>query len=268
MPARHHMFLVPLVAVALLAACDATTPEGSISRITGIAAEADAVPAPPLDVEVRTWTTGSDAAFSVWLQTDLSGGYAVDLESLAPSAPDSVRVDVTRFDCEAAQSASITISKAELPNTGTVVVPALAIGYRLALAQVGTGASFCAAVVTRNAVGLIEDEAALAIWIDDISDSVRGRWRVNHSASIGDDYGYFSGSEVDAGGTHALHLHLRPTQSTTCAGLDLVIPTVSPNSATVDVSTVTGDGTCSLPSGPVRFFEGATLQEIQPPLPT
>jgi hypothetical protein len=262
MRSRRFRVATVLMACGVLAACDSTEPGSAASSVAGTVVEAGGAPAPPLAINITMWTaTGPASGLSRWLATDPAGDYEAYLEAIAPFDLDSVRIEARRFDCGGEQTASVTVGSAQLPETGTIEAPALALSYRLPAAQIGAGASFCAAVTDPPLIDEGADLARLAIWIDDMSDSVRGRWRLNHSVSIGDDYGEFSGTEVETSGTYALHLHLRPTQPTGCSGLDLVIPTISPNSSVVDVSTVTGDGTCTLPSGPVRFFDGAVLSD-------
>lgn len=257
---------IALVVCCTLASCDSTTPASAGSGITGMVTEAGSVPAPSLAVDITIWTaTGPGSGMSRWVETDQTGGYDADFESLAPIDLDSVRIGASRFDCGGQQTASVTVSTAQLPDVEMIEAPTLDMSYRLPLAQFGTGRSFCAAAIDLDAVAGVGDLARLAIWIDDMSDSVRGRWRLNHSISSGDDYGYFSGSEVATSDTHSLQLHLRPTQPTSCTGLDLVIPTTSPNTSFIDVSTVTSDGSCALPNGPLRFFDGAILAELQSP---
>jgi hypothetical protein len=119
----------------------------------------------------------------------------------------------------------------------------------------------CAAIVTPATESTIGDNSWLALWIDQISDSVRGRWRSNHSATIGDDYGYFSGSyDMDS-----LRLQLRPALPTPCTGLDLTLPVGGDNGSGLGPGELSGDGSCSVPNASVRFFEGAVLTEVLPP---
>lgn len=109
------------------------------------------------------------------------------------------------------------------------------------------------------------DYARLALWLDELTDSVRGRWRLNHQASIGDDYGYFSGSPQD----HLLTLLLRPTQPTPCTGLRVEIP-INPSNAhslePASVTDMTGEESCFISNTTIRLFEGAAMQEVLPPL--
>lgn len=142
-----------------------------------------------------------------------------------------------------------------------MVLPRLGLAYRLPAAQFGSGTALCAAIVTPLTPEAIGDYARLALWIDGIGDSVRGRWRLNHNASIGDDYGYFSGS-LEA---ERLLLHLRPTQPTPCSGLQLSVPVSGENGVTLGVGDLAGDGSCAVPNTAVRFFQGAELSEVLPP---
>jgi hypothetical protein len=135
------------------------------------------------------------------------------------------------------------------------------LSYRLPSAQLGTGQEMCGAIVTPFTAELIGDYARLALWIDDISDSVRGRWRLNHSASSGDDYGYFSGSLEP----ESVILQLHATQPTPCTGLQLEMPVGDDDGLTIGAGNLTGDGSCFVPSTTVRFFDGAMLSALPAP---
>ena len=97
------------------------------------------------------------------------------------------------------------------------------------------------------------EQNLLAIWIDEISDSVRGRWRLNFHGSIGDGYGRFSGARDGS----SMTLYLRDEAGTSpgwCTG-------------TLELSLEEGDtlgpgtyrsNTCPF-DYPMRFVEGEWL---------
>ncbi len=266
MRARRGVILAPVVIAAMAAACDSTAPAKG-THLSGVITELGKIPAPPMDVKVRIWRSGNPSAEdAAILLTDANGAFAVDLAAVEPPELDSVRVMATRYDCEGNRVTGVTVRRADIAGARSITMPRINLNFELATPDVANGAAVCAAIPRRTATLEIDDMARLAIWIDDISDSVRGRWRANHSASIGDDFGYFSGYEAVNAGISELHLHLRPTEPASCTGLDLVIPTVADGSAEMDVATLSGGGSCSLPDGPIRFFKGASLSEVQPPL--
>lgn len=247
-----------LLALILAAACDSTSPESDrLLHVRGDVLEAGQAPAPPVVVEIQAWPApGPDGSDLATLHTDAAGVYTADLGPFPTSVIDSLRVRVTQNDC--GSQLTTDLRRRDLALDGEVLVlPTLALSYRLPSAQVGIGGEACAAIVTPASAEIVGDYARLALWIDDVSDSVRGRWRLNHSASIGDDSGYFSGSlESD----HIM-LQLQPTLPTPCTGLQLTLPVGGDNGATMGAGELTGDGSCSVPSTTVRFFEGAVLTE-------
>ncbi len=249
------------LAFTFVISCDSTAPlSDGLLQVQGEVLEAGQPPAPPLYVDIQLWPTlGLEGTDSATVATDGSGRYMAELGPF-PDGVDSLRIRVTQNDCGFGMETKLLNRDPVRDGGDALVLPTLALSYRLPAAQLGIGAEVCGAVVTPNMPDLIGDYARLALWIDDVSDSVRGRWRLNHSASIGDDYGYFSGSlELDRA-----TLQLRPTQPTPCTGLQLGIP-VPINSATMGVGELTGDGSCSVPNASVRFFMGAPLTELLPP---
>ena len=102
-------------------------------------------------------------------------------------------------------------------------------------------------------------DSKLGVWIDDISDSVRGRWRINYSWSRGDDIGQFSGWR--AGNSISLDLRLDTPYETPmgslCTGYKLELTleagdTIGPSSYESE--------TCQFKPMPLRFIEGDPLE--------
>lgn len=249
----------PLAALVLLAGCDSTSPASGRLQVEGQILEAGQAPVPPLNVEVQAWpAAGRDVAS---LQTDAAGRYQAELGPFPDGLIDSLVVRVIQDDCESQITTELRRRDLAPGEGNALTLPTLALSYRLPSAQFRIGGAVCAAIVTSTTAVLIGDYARLSLWIDEASDSVRGRWRLNHSASIGDDYGYFSGSlDLDP-----LVLQLRPTQPTPCTGLQVVIPVGGDNGSTMGAANLTGDGSCFVPNATVRFFEGAILSEVLPP---
>lgn len=251
---------VALLALILVSACDSTSPPSDrLLQVQGEVFEAGQAPAPPLHVDIQAWPAlDSDGAN---LRTDAVGRYAAELGPFPEEVADSLRVRVTQYDCEGHVETELWRRDLGAGESDALVLPMLTLSYRLPVAGFGLGAELCGAIVTRIATApeLVDDHARLALWIDDVSDSVRGRWRLNHLVSIGDDYGYFSGSEE----SDRLVLQLRPTPPTPCTGLQLDIPFSGDNSSRLGPGELTGD--CFVPNTTVRFFHGAVLPEVLPP---
>jgi hypothetical protein len=261
MPVLSRLVLVAL-SVAVLPGCDSTSPAPDRSLgVLGEVSEQGRIPVPPLPVTVQAWPAatagGADTATTF---TGIQGGYIVELGPFAEGRLDSLRVRVTQSDCGMqvntdVRHGAVTIGEDDL------VMPALDLSYRLPEAQFEVGGAMCGAIVIPTIEGTTGDFARLALWIDDISDSVRGRWRLNHTASSADDFGGFSGSVSD----NLVILALRATQPTPCTGLSLAILVGGDNGSTLAAGDLEGDGSCFVPSTTlVRFFEGAELSE---PLP-
>jgi hypothetical protein len=248
--------LLPLV---LVAACDSTSPASDrLLHVSGEVIEEGQAPAPPLDVDIQAWPAlGSDGIHVATLRTDAAGRFTAELGPFPDPLVDSLLVRVTQNDCDFGLTTELRHRDLALGDGEVLVLPSIALSYRLPSAEFGSGQEMCGAIVTPFLPEAAGDYARLALWIDEVSDSVRGRWRLNHSASVGDDYGLFSGAlELDG-----VILQLRPTQPTPCTGLQLVIP-VDDNGSIMGAADVSGDGSCSVPSTTVRLFKGASLSEL------
>lgn len=249
------------VALGLLAACDSTSAGSDrLLIVQGEVLEAGQAPSPSLDVDIQAWPAlGSDGSDLAILRTDAGGRYRAELGPFPDPLVDSLRVTVTQNDCGLQRTTELRRQDLTLGDGEALVFPTLDLSYRLPAAQLGSGQAMCGAIATRSTPELLDDYARLALWVDEVGDSVRGRWRLNHSASIGDDFGYFSGAlENDR-----VILQLRPTQPTPCTGLQLDMPVEG--GATIAAGELTGDGSCVVPSATVRLFEGAGLSEVLPP---
>jgi len=258
----HPPRIVSLPALLIMAACNGTAPDpDTMLRVEGRVLEEGQPPLRPLAMDIQAWPSLENAGTDfVVLQTDPAGAYTAELGRFPGPVVDSVRVGVIQNDCDGEFRTELRHAEHSLDGN-TLTLPALALSDRLPMAQLGTGQAMCAATRTQVAGGQGGDYARLALWIDGISDSVRGRWRLNHSASIGDDYGYFSGFL----GSDALTLQLRPTGPTLCTGLGLEMG-VSDISATLGPANLLSNGDCFISNTTLRFFEGAVLSEVLPPI--
>ena len=254
-----------VLALVFMSACDSAAPAPDrMLHVQGEVLEAGQAPAPPLDMDIQAWPAlGSEGSDAAALRTDAAGLYTVDLGPFPDPLVDSLRVGVTQNDCGMQVTTELRRRDIILGDGDALLLPSLGLSYRLPPAQFSIGGEICGAIVTPLSAEFVGDYARLVLWIDEATDSVRGRWRLNHSATIGDDYGYFSGSlEPDR-----VILQLRPTQPTPCTGLQLEIPVGGDNGATMEAGDLTGDGSCFVPSTTVRFFEGASLTALLPPNP-
>jgi hypothetical protein len=247
--------------LVLLAACDSTSPAPELQiQVEGQVLEAAQAPTPPLFVEMQAWPDPADTG-SVVLETDAAGRYQAELGPFPEGLIDSLVVRVTQDDCQMRQTTELWQRDLRVTEGSPLTLPSMVLSYRLRPAQLGIGGA-CAGIIHPRTDPSGYDHAKLALWIDEVTDSVRGRWRLNHSASVGDDYGYFSGA-LESG---VLRLQLRPTEPTPCTGLQVDIPIGGDNGSIMEAASLAGDGSCSAPNTMVRFFDGAILGELLPPL--
>lgn len=229
-------------------------PGGGSLAVAGRISEAGQPPSPPLPVTIQAWGAlepgGTD---SVRFETDASGHYTAQLGPFARMVVDSIRIRVTQFDCGRQTTTDVRRQNVSLSSDG-FVAPDLALSYRLPEAQFGAGAEMCGAILVPSTQGVDGEYARLALWIDQVTDSVRGRWRLNYSTSIGDEYGSFAGSAADTG----LVLTLDPQPGSACGTTRLTLPFAQENSATLGVGELASEGGCVLPGSAVRFFAGAS----------
>ena len=260
---RASVILGPLVLLSIVA-CDSTAPPSDQPlHVQGVMLEEGKAPVPPLAVMIQAWPSTGTGDSLATVATDATGRYSAILGPSPAGHLDSLQVVVAQNDCIGPLTTEFLMHEVAPNDDGSLILPSLALSYRLPAAQFGPGLALCGATVTPTSTQVNGDYVKLALWIDDVSDSVRGRWRLNHSASSGDDYGYFSGVRVG----DQITVHLRPTQPTPCSGLELDV-FVAPNSSRIDPSTLIGDGSCGVPSATVRFFDGAQLRELLPPIAT
>jgi hypothetical protein len=253
------MRIILAAAALVLVSCseDVTSPDPQRTVfIQGTTLEAGAGPAPPLHVVMRAWPdTIGGGTYLAEVETDGLGAYGGELGPFPNGRPDSVRVVVTQYACDHYPKTEVVVRDPELRQE-TITVPSLALSHPAELAQLTLPAVMCAPVVTRN-----WDLARLAIWLDGCCETVHGRWRLNHSASYPDALGYFSGVYVDG----ELVLELQPNEPTQCAPIGLALPVGGHNESTIQAGALTGGEGCQVPTGPVRFFQGTSLDPLQPP---
>ncbi len=258
-----------LALIAFVAGCDSNSPgSDSLLRVEGVvleAGDAPAPPAPPLRVSIHAWPEpGSDGIGNATIETDEQGTYEAELGPFPDAVVDSLLVRLHQNDCGTQLETLLSRRDLALGDGEVLRLPTLTLSYRLRMAEIGRGAEMCAAIVTPADERIIGDHASLALWIDDLGDPsddlARGRWRLNHSASIGDDYGYFSGTAAD----ERMILQLESVLGGGCT-IQLDIPVGGLNGITLQAGEVTSTESCFIPDRTIRFFRGAELSEVLPP---
>jgi hypothetical protein len=169
--------LLPLV---LVAACDSTSPASDrLLHVSGEVIEEGQAPAPPLDVDIQAWPAlGSDGIHVATLRTDAAGRFTAELGPFPDPLVDSLLVRVTQNDCDFGLTTELRHRDLALGDGEVLVLPSIALSYRLPSAEFGSGQEMCGAIVTPFLPEAAGDYARLALWIDEVSDSVRGRLRV------------------------------------------------------------------------------------------
>jgi hypothetical protein len=255
-----------LTAVALMSACDSTSPgsDGRLLRVQGQILEAGQVPSPALDIRIQAWPAlGAEGQDTATRQTDTAGVYAAELGPFPGTNVDSVRVRVTQYDCGATLPTDLWQRDVGLGDDGALALPRVDLSHRLQVAALGRDAEMCASISNPEHY----EHAHLALRVDDVTDSVRGRWLLNHSTSIPSNLGYFSGSYAPDPVNH-LTLVLRPKQPTDCTGLRIEVPMGGELGNEFGPATLISDGSCQVPSGTIRLFRGlGGINLLLPPLP-
>ena len=247
------------LAFMLVTGCDSTSPISEQAfHFAGEVLEEGQPPSPPLLVEVQAWPSvaapGVDTTSTV---TDLSGRYNVNLGPFPSGRVDSVRARVNQADCFSQVRTQVLIREWATTRRDTIALPKLTLSYHLLPGQLEIGAAVCGAVLVPLSTESIGDYIRLALWVDQIADSVRGRWYLAHQATTASEYGDFSGSlQLDT-----LRLQLRSTPPTLCNGFELDIPVGGDNGSTMGAANLRSEGTCFVPDTVVRFFQGTSLPE-------
>jgi hypothetical protein len=251
-----------LVGIGALASCDTTEP--GVERtlhVEGMVLEDDQPPLTPLHLHIEAWVPGLSVV-SADLTTDAEGRYDMSLGPTLAEGVDSVRVQVRQFSCQRTFLTALTHRDLDATARDTLHVPSVSLSLPWIPAEAQSGGSSCAHIyVPTPPEGGLGDLMMLALWHDDLGDQPRGRWRLNHTASIGDDFGYFSGVRTEEG----LELVL-DSQYPECGAFALTIPIGGVNGTTFGPAELTHSGTCFVPSPvQIRFFDGGVLSE--PALP-
>lgn len=177
-----------------------STPADPVVYLTGAATDATGAPLMPTGISVAVWpaprddpahTFGDHGFFPG--QVDSTGAYVVRLGQFDTATLDSVVVGLQSSDCAGTTAASagraaLTLGtgaadtlRLEVASANTApVAPVLAV-------QVLCGRGFM-----NTAGGTFNFSFDFNLAIDDLSDSVRGRYDVTYQASFGDEIGHFA----------------------------------------------------------------------------
>jgi hypothetical protein len=255
----HRLAL--LFAVALMACSDAG-PSDTESvpgvYLTGLVRDSDGEPVPGITVSWTAWPapdsvesgTVSDFAVTWFGRTDGQGRFSAHLGYYSVAVLDSLDVTSGGQDCWGLASSGIRERALEVsPGTSDTVLSVNLTMSRTAPRGRLVEGPVCAAVVQPPSF-----ENRFTLWIDEVGDSIRGRWNINYQESRGDDYGHFSG--VRSGDVVTLDLrHDAPWD--TCTGYALEIPVGTGD--TLGIGTSSSEG-CPHQPVPLRFVEGEAFE--------
>jgi hypothetical protein len=259
----HSHRFIWLAAAALMACSDAGPSEtGGVPGVylTGVVHDPDGMPVPGMLVSWTAWPAPDsvrqgnvgDLSVSWFGRTDSEGRYAAHVGYYSDTVLDSLDVGVGGQDCWGLAPANSRERGLDVaPETpDTVSNLALTLDRTAPRGRLVPGA-VCAAMVEPPP---FEGENRFTLWIDEISDSIRGRWDINYQESRGDDYGHFSGAR--SGDVVTLELrHDEPWED--CTGYTVEIP--------VEADEMLGTGTfssegCPHHPVPLHFVEGEALE--------
>ena len=233
--------------------------------VAGVVRDQDGMPVPLVTVVWELWPApdsvqqGAVSDFSVrwFMRTDSMGRFAAHAGYYGAESLDSVELAVAVDECwglapVAVRERAVTVNP-DVPDT--VMNRELTLGRTAQRARFAVGPA-CAVMVEPPP---FQGEDRFALWIDEISDSVRGRWRMNYQASRGDDYGLFSGwregSLVTLELRHASPWDAGPPWGI-CTGYTLERPREVGD--TLGIGTHRSDG-CPFVPAPLRFVEAEPL---------
>jgi hypothetical protein len=146
-----------------------------------------------------------------WGRTDQTGHYAIALGQIDQAQIDSVFMTVYTGGCAdvatqlARYDLPIRVGLADTVRVNVTTINQFPTVPRL-MPQVLCGIG---SLEVRKDVSRLGGTFWFSLSIEDVSDSIRGRYDVTYAASYGDDIGYFSGVRE----ANALVLNLRPTQA-------------------------------------------------------
>jgi hypothetical protein len=253
----RHLSPGRLLALAgLLVACSASSPSDPDGfrtvHLVGQVSDPEGGPISGIQVTWEAWPAPDPQSLSVHGagRTDDEGRFAAKLGDYDRTVLDSLAVAVGGTDCWGFAPLELVDRRLEVrPGSDTVANLDLTLERTAARGRLAVG-TICVAMVVEH-VPELKTEDHLTLWIDEVGDSVHGRWDITYDESRGDDWGHFSGALE--GSTLVLALrHDEPWE--TCTGYTMEIPIDSGNWLGVGSH---GSEGCPHTPVPLRFVEGA-----------
>jgi hypothetical protein len=253
----------------LLAACGdraPTEPSGVPGvYLAGVVRDPDGTVVPLITVVWEAWPApdsvqqGAVSDYSVrWFtRTDSTGRFAAHVGYYSVGLLDSLELGVGADGCWGLAPLTIRNQAVTVRPSApdTVLNSELALSRTAPRARLAVGPA-CAVMVEPPP---FQEEDRFGLWIDEISDSIRGRWRINYQGSRGDDYGHFSGLHDGSAVTLELR-HDSPWDAGppwgTCTGYTLELTVEAGD--TLGTGTYRSDGCPTVPTT-LRFIEGEWL---------
>lgn len=252
MPFIRTRSVAAAAVVLVLASCsESTEPSGEPGAyLAGLVRGPAGTPASLALVTWEVWPAPDSTrpGAAQYTFTDSLGRFAVHLGYFSEPVIDSVDLHLHAPECQAFSQEKEVRERAlpvnvEAPDTVLFVefeVDEVAPPARIAVGQYCTAAYDPTDILLPSRFGL---------WVDEISDSIRGRWRINYQMSRGDDYGHFSGAVEQ----NTLTLDLRhddPWED--CTGFTLEAPILPGN--VIGTASISSDG-CPNWDWELRLFE-------------
>ncbi len=251
----RHTFLLA-AAVAALACSNGTESDGTSSTIVfkGSVRDMEGHPVPLALVGWDAWPAPEPGlVWSAAEVADSQGRFSIKLDSVVIAKLDSIILRYPHLWCDAHLSDSLTLREVAVPPGKLTTITGLELRPGLnAPAMIATG-QFCGSASyqwdDKQFMGL-----DLGLWIDETTDSVRGRWRLVFQESRGDDYGHFSGAVQG----DSLILDLRLDQPwDACRNYILALPVIGTD--TLGIGRYRSDGCPTQPVG-IRLSRSHEMQ--------
>lgn len=255
---RNNLLLLTIT--GLLPGCATETSSGAGPSLVVLVADFETASGEPLPRVVavpEVWPEPDSSLIYGEVAIETGGQHPIDLGRFDGGVIDSLRLTAYPSVCSGFDTARIARRALRLHGRAdTIRVGRLSLSRIHPRALLTEGPACADAIEEGDPFRYFQ----LALWFDDISDSVRGRWRKSYQASYGDEYGYFSG--VRSGDFLLLGLNLVNPWST-CTKYTLTMPIAAPD--TLAQAALTSSG-CRYHSDRLRFTEGEFLSPLLPPL--
>ncbi len=270
--------LVAFAAMLLAGCSDQAPPEVVVPPVAdpsvyvaGTVVDPDGAPVPRVTITWWAWPgpdsvqQGVASSFDVryFGQTDTLGRFARHLAYYSIPQLDSVVFTVATNECWGVSGFESRQRAVPL----TPVTPDTVFNSRIVLTRTSARSRLalgpnCAVLVEPPFLSDYGSEDYFGLWFDELTDSIAGRWRINYTASFGDDYGRFSG--VRNGNLLTLTLR-EDVPYGNCTHYTLVLP--------IETGDTLGTGTyssvgCHQIQSTLHFHANEGLQPLYPYQPT